>query len=34
LPHFAVEEISGKQVAVHDGFLGRVHASLRGGGHG
>jgi hypothetical protein len=30
LPHFAVEEISGKQLGLHDGFLGRVHASLRG----
>src|ERR1700682_6721613 len=31
LPHFAVEEISGNPVGVHDGFLGRVHASLRCG---
>jgi NADP-dependent 3-hydroxy acid dehydrogenase YdfG len=31
LPHFAAKEILGTQVGVHDGFLGRVHASFRGG---
>jgi hypothetical protein len=31
LPHFAAKEILGNQIGVHDGFLRRVQASLRGG---
>jgi hypothetical protein len=31
LPHFAAKEILGKQNGILDGFLGRVHASFRGG---
>jgi len=32
LPHFAAKEILGKQIGVHDGFLGRIHASFRWAG--
>jgi len=29
LPHFATKKNLGEQIGVHDGFLGRVHASFR-----